>query len=78
MPIGSGKQGYVAEELVAELSAAFLCAHLDIQGQLRHASYIESWLRLFTDHEGAIFTAARKATEASEYLRSFQGQQQAA
>jgi antirestriction protein ArdC len=33
-------RGYAAEELVAELGAAFLRAHLGVQGQLRHADYI--------------------------------------
>lgn len=35
-----GTSAYAAEELVAELTAAFLCAHLGIQGELRHAGYI--------------------------------------
>src|SRR5206468_285758 len=35
-----GTRAYAAEELVAELNAAFLCAHLGIKGELRHAEYI--------------------------------------
>lgn len=31
---------YAAEELVAEMGSAFLCAHCGIQGRLQHASYI--------------------------------------
>lgn len=56
---------------MAELSAAFLCATLEIPGRLRHANYIASWLRVLKKDKKAIFTAARKATEAAEYLRSF-------
>jgi antirestriction protein ArdC len=29
---------------IAELTAAFLCAHLGIEGELRHADYIGHWL----------------------------------
>jgi antirestriction protein ArdC len=34
-----GTKAYAAEELIAELTAAFLCAHLEIEGELRHAGY---------------------------------------
>jgi antirestriction protein ArdC len=65
-----GTQTYAAEELVAELTAAFLCAYLKIPGRLRHAEYIASWLELLHQNKRAIFTASAKATEAAEYLRS--------
>ena len=35
-----GERAYAAEELVAELSAAFLSAEFAIDGDLRHAGYI--------------------------------------
>jgi antirestriction protein ArdC len=41
-----GTKAYAAEELVAEFTAAFLCAHLDIKGELRHAGYIDNWIAL--------------------------------
>lgn len=66
-----GTSAYAAEELVAELGAAFLCAHLGVEGQLRHAGYIDSWLALLKKDERAIFTAASKASAAADYLRSF-------
>jgi antirestriction protein ArdC len=66
-----GTKAYAAEELVAELGAAFLCAHLGIQGQLRHAEYIASWLSLLKEEDRAVFTAASKASAAADYLRSF-------
>lgn len=66
-----GTRSYAAEELVAELTAAFLCAHLGIQGELRHAGYIKSWLELLRHDKRAIFTAASKASAAADYLRSF-------
>lgn len=66
-----GTKAYAAEELVAELGAAFLCAHLGVQGRLRHAEYIANWLELLKDDEKAIFTAASKASQAADYLRTF-------
>jgi antirestriction protein ArdC len=66
-----GTQAYAAEELIAELGAAFLCALLGIEGELRHAGYIESWLTLLRSDDRAIFTAASKASAAADYLRAF-------
>jgi antirestriction protein ArdC len=66
-----GTKSYAAEELVAELSAAFLCAHLGITGELRHADYIANWIELLKEDSRAIFTAASLASKAADYLRSF-------
>ncbi|MFN3658183.1 MAG: ArdC family protein [Pseudolabrys sp.] len=64
-------KAYAAEELVAELGAAFLCAHLNIEGELRHADYIASWIQLLKEDDRAIFTAASKASQAADFLRAF-------
>lgn len=66
-----GTRAYAAEELVAEFTAAFLCAHLGIQGDLRHAGYIEHWLELLRHDDRAVFTAASKAQAAADYLMAF-------
>ena len=65
-----GTQAYAAEELIAELGAAFLCAELGISPEPRidHARYIESWLRILKDDKRAIFTAAAKANQAASFL----------
>lgn len=63
-----GKASYAAEELVAELGASFLCAHLGITGNLQHANYIASWLKLLKDDKRAIFHASSKAQQATTYL----------
>lgn len=62
---------YAAEELVAELCSAFLCAHLGVAGDLRHAGYIEHWIALLRADRRAIFTAASKASDAAEHLRAY-------
>ncbi len=41
-----GDASYAAEELIAEMGAAYLCAHCRIDGELRHASYLQSWLKV--------------------------------
>ena len=66
-----GTRAYAAEELIAELTAAFLCAHLGIEGELRHAGYIADWIQLLKEDDRAIFTAASKASQAADFLRAF-------
>ena len=69
-----GADAYAAEELVAELGAAFLCSELGISQQPRpdHAQYVGHWLRVLKADKRAIFTAASKATQAAEYLNGLQ------
>jgi antirestriction protein ArdC len=64
-----GSQEYAAEELIAELSSAFLCAEFGINKTVRNASYISSWIKLLRHDEKAFFTAASKAQQAADYLR---------
>lgn len=63
-----GTAAYAAEELVAELGAAYLSATLAIPGQLQHAEYIGSWISLLQHDTRAIFTAAARATDAANFL----------
>jgi antirestriction protein ArdC len=65
-----GSEAYAAEELIAELGAAFLCAELGISPEPRidHARYIDSWLKILKDDKRAIFTAAAKANQAVVFL----------
>lgn len=63
-----GDERYAAEELIAEMGAAFLCAHCRIDGELRHASYLQSWLKVLRSDSRAIFTAAAQAQRAADYL----------
>jgi antirestriction protein ArdC len=68
-----GNEAYAAEELIAELSAAFLCARYSITGELRHSSYIASWLRVLKNDNKAIFKAAALAQKSADYLAGFAG-----
>jgi hypothetical protein len=70
LTIRFGTEAYAAEELVAELTSAFLCAELGVQGELRHSGYIGHWIKLLKSDPRAIFTAASKASQAANYLCS--------
>jgi len=65
-----GDNAYAAEELIAELGAAFTCAHLGLSTEPRedHAQYLASWLRVLKADSRAIFAAASKAQQACDWL----------
>jgi antirestriction protein ArdC len=67
-----GDQAYCVEELVAELTSAFLLARLGMAPTPRpdHAQYIAHYIKLMKSDSRAIFAAAAKAGEAVEYLCS--------
>ena len=67
-----GDTAYAFEELVAELGCAFVLGHIGlvdatIEG---HAAYLDAWLQVLRNDRTAIFTAARLAGEAFEYILS--------
>jgi antirestriction protein ArdC len=65
-----GDNAYAAEELIAELGAAFTCAQLGLSTEPRadHAAYIDSWLKVLKADKRAIFTAASKAQQATDWM----------
>jgi antirestriction protein ArdC len=71
-----GDEGYAREELVAELSSAFLCADLGITPDVRedHAAYIGSWQKKLKNDPREIFRAAAHAQRAVDHLHSYQPQ----
>jgi len=71
-PARFGSEEYAFEELVAELGAAMLCAKCGIDGDLRHAGYIESWLKALRNDKKFILSAAAKAQNALDYLTGTQ------
>ena len=40
-----GDMAYAAEELVAEMGSAFLCAALGVEGKLQHEEYVAHWVK---------------------------------
>lgn len=73
-----GDAAYAFEELIAELGAAFLCAHSNIDGQLQHESYIGNWLKVLKNDKRAIFTASAAARKATEFLVGVQDKEEEA
>ncbi len=61
-------EAYAAEELVAEMGSAFLCAHLGIQGRLRHPEHIGHWLKVLKDDKRAVFKASSLAQAAADFV----------
>jgi antirestriction protein ArdC len=64
-----GDQAYSAEELVAELTSAFLCGEFGFDNNGVDADYIARWVSFLTDHSSAIVTAAAAASRAVEFMR---------
>jgi len=64
-----GDSAYSAEELVAELASAFLCAEFGFDNDGADAAYIASWIKFFTEHEKALVAAASAASKAVEFMR---------
>ncbi len=67
-----GSKKYALEELIAEISAAYLCASLGITPTVRHADYIGSWLEVLREDNRAIVRAASQASKAADYLFAFE------
>ena len=64
-----GDKIYAFEELVAEIGAAFLCAHFGINGVLQHESYLDSWCRaLKQDRIRSLWEASAFATAAKDFI----------
>ena len=63
-----GDKLYAREELVAEMTSAFVCASLSIMPTVRHTDYIGSWLKVLKEDDKAIFRAASLASKAASFL----------
>tara|TARA_Y200000002_G_C22661031_1_gene655733 strand:- start:483 stop:1364 length:882 start_codon:yes stop_codon:yes gene_type:complete len=68
------KRGYAYEELIAEISAAFLSNQLGISSSPRedHAQYLANWLGALNNDKDYIFKAASEAQAALDYMDSLQ------
>ena len=73
-----GDEAYAFEELIAEIGACMLMAELSIAPDVRpdHAHYLAHWLAILKQDKRAIFTAAARAQEAVEFLKSLQAKAQ--
>jgi antirestriction protein ArdC len=65
-----GSATYAGEELIAELSAAYLCAEAGISPAVieNEAAYIQGWLAKLKSEKRLIVIAAAKAQRAADYI----------
>jgi antirestriction protein ArdC len=68
---GFGSALYAKEELIAEITSAFVCASLDIVPTVRHADYVGSWVEVLREDDRAVVRAASAASKAADYLLAF-------
>jgi antirestriction protein ArdC len=68
------RQAVAVEELVADLTAAYILGDLGLAHHPRpdHAAYLASWLEVLKDEPRAIFTAAGKAQAAADWMHAQQ------
>jgi antirestriction protein ArdC len=67
-----GDAQYSAEELIAEMTAAFLCAHTGIARDdsliVNHTAYVQHWKDHLSGDEKAVVLAAAKAQKAADFI----------
>ena len=68
-----GDDAYAAEELVAELGAAFTCALVGIDTVARtdHAGYLAHWCQMLRAQPSILWTVAAKAQAAADWLAAY-------
>ena len=75
---GFASKSYAREELVAEMSSAFICASLGIVPTVRHGDYLASWIDILKEDSRAIFRAASQASKAADFILVFDSREAAA
>jgi len=70
-----GSSDYGKEELVAEMSAAFLCSHAGIQPTVieNQAAYLGGWLKQIKADKKLVISAAGQAQRAADWIRNQRG-----
>ena len=64
-----GSMDYSFEELVAELTSAYLCARNGIDNMLENSmGYIQHWLKALRNDKTMLMKASGKAMAAVEYI----------
>jgi len=66
---------YSKEELVAEMGAAFLCAHTGIEQKTldNSAAYIQGWLESLRNDKRLVVSAAAQAQKAADFILGSKG-----
>lgn len=66
-----GDEAYAAEELIAEMGSAFLCADIGLLPLTMpdHADYLSNWIAILKGDKKAILTAAAQASKAHGFIK---------
>lgn len=68
-----GSSPYSREELIAEMGAAFLCAHCGIDNTLENsAAYLQGWIKALRGDSKLAIKAASHAQKAANYILNIQ------
>lgn len=67
-----GEPAYAFEELVAELTASFLCARHGIMMVSQAAAYMKGWVKACKDHPETLARASSLAQRAADYIANEQ------
>ena len=63
-----GSKVYAFEELIAEISASFICCHLGFEYSTQHSAYVKDWLEVLKEDKKAIFRASSQAQKTTEFI----------
>lgn len=64
---------YAFEELICEISSAYVCAVLGYESRITdNVEYIDSWLKVMKNDKQFIIQAASQAQKASDYILEFE------
>lgn len=67
-PIYKGSENYGKEELIAEMTSAFVCTTLGIDRIQPNAAYLQHWMNAINGDKNLVIAAASKATDAANYI----------
>jgi len=70
MKVDKQTEAYAEEELIAEISACFLCAKAGIENKTfeNSTAYIQSWVSIFKEKKHLLISLASKAQKSFEYI----------
>jgi len=71
---GAGRESYAQEELVAEMTSAFLCGVTGIESKTldNSAAYIDTWRKRIKDDVRLVVMAGAQAQKASDFIQGIE------
>lgn len=64
-----GKNDYAVEELVAELTTAFVCSSIGFESQItNNAAYLKSWIKVLKEDNKIVLRVCTDAQKAADFI----------